>query len=88
VRASELTNGRELRVLRDGDVLNRGTPQVWGLSVPIPRPMGREFLCQKLANFPEVPGVGGLEYMPDIDGDDGATRAPYASCLLLYTMET
>jgi len=24
--------------------LNGGTPQVWGLSMPIPRPRGREFL--------------------------------------------
>jgi len=28
VRASELTDGRELRALRDSDALNRGTPQV------------------------------------------------------------
>jgi len=42
LRASELTNERELRALRDGDALNGGTPQVWGLSEPIPRPRGRE----------------------------------------------
>jgi len=34
MRASELTNARQLRALRDGDALNGGTPLVWGLSVP------------------------------------------------------
>ena len=44
----------------------------------------------ELANFPEVPDVGGrgLEYMPDVNGDDGAARAPYVCSLPLYTMET
>jgi len=57
----ELTNGRELRALRVGEALNRGTPQVWGLSVPVPRPRGRE-----LANFPEVPGAGGVSTCPTL----------------------
>ena len=37
MRASELSNERQLRALRDGDALNEGTPQVWGLSVPTER---------------------------------------------------
>ena len=44
-------------------------------------------LPAELANFPEVSGVG-LEYMPDIDGDDGAARAPYVRSSPLYTMKT
>ena len=51
---SELTNGIELRALRVGEALNGGTPQVWDLTGPVPRPKGREFL------FPEVSGAGGL----------------------------
>jgi len=32
--------------------------------------------------------VWGLEYIPDIDGGDGAARAPYILSLPLYMMET
>ena len=34
MRASELTNRRELKTFRDGVALNGGTPQVWDLSAP------------------------------------------------------
>jgi len=58
VRASELTNRRELRTFRDDDVLNGGTPQVWDLSAPVPRPRGREFL--RVGELPRSPWCGGL----------------------------
>ena len=32
------------RTSQSSDGLNGGTPQVWGLSVPVPRLRGREFL--------------------------------------------
>jgi len=54
--------------------LNRGTPQVWDLSAPVPRLRGREFL--RVGELPKSPWHGGLEYMPGIDGDDGAARPP------------
>ena len=90
MRVSELTNGRELRTLRDGDAMNGGTPQVWDLSAPIPNiDRGKESFSE-LANFPEVPGGGPSVYiyMPDIDCDDRAARAHYVRSLPLYTMET
>jgi len=59
---TELTNGRELRALWDGDTLNGSTPQVWDLSVPIPRPRRRELLT--VGKLPRSPWCGGLEYMP------------------------
>ena len=58
MRASELTNGRELRALQVGEALNRGSPPVWGLSVPVPRPRGIEFL--RVGKLPKVPGEGEL----------------------------
>ena len=64
-----------MRVLRDGEALNGGTPQVWGLSAPIPRPRRREIL--RVGKLPRSPWRGGLENMPDIDDNDGAARAPY-----------
>ena len=73
---------RELRALRDGEALNRGTPQAWGLSALVHRPRGREFLW--VGELLRSPWRGGLEYMPDIDGDNKATRAPYV-CYLPYT---
>ena len=74
MRASELTNARQLRALRDGDALNGGTPQVWGLSVPVPRLRGREFL--RVGKLPRCPRHVGAEYMPELDGGDRAARAP------------
>ena len=53
VRASEMTNRRELRTFRDGDALNGGTPQVWDLSATVPRPRGREFL--RVGELPRSP---------------------------------
>jgi len=61
--------------------LNRGAPQVWDLSVPIHRPRGSEFL--RVSKLPRSPWCGELEYMPDVDGDDGAARAPYIHSLPL-----
>ena len=58
VRASELSNRRGLTALRDGEALNGGTPQVWGLSAPIPSPRGREFL--RVGELPRSPGVWSL----------------------------
>jgi len=58
VRVSELTNGKELRTLRDGDAMNGGTPQVWDLSAPVPNLDRGEESFSELANFPEVPGAG------------------------------
>jgi len=55
---SELTNGKELRTLRDGDAMNGGTPQVWDLSAPVPNLDRGEESFSELANFPEVPGAG------------------------------
>ena len=49
---------RELRTFRNGDSLNGGTPQVWDLSAPIPRPRGREFL--RVGELPRSPWCGGL----------------------------
>ena len=83
---SVLTNGRELRALQIGEALNGGTPMVWGLSALVPRLRGREFL--RVGELPKSPWCGGLEYMPDVDGDDGAAGAPYVRSLPLYTMET
>jgi len=73
---SELTNGRELRAPQDGDALNGGTPRVWGLPapVPVPRLRGREFL--QVGKLPQSSWRERLEYMPDVDSDDEATRAP------------
>ena len=58
VRAPELSNRRELRALRVGETLSKGTPQVWGLSVPIPRPRKREFLW--VGELPRSHWCGGL----------------------------
>ena len=66
-----------MRALQDGDALNGGTPQVWDLFVPVLRPRGREFL--QVGNLPRCPRCGELEYMPNVDGDDGAAK------LLRYT---
>ena len=74
VRASELTNGRELRALQVGEALNRGSPPVWGLSVPVPRLRGREFLW--VGDPPRCPWHGGLDYMTNVDGNSVAARAP------------
>jgi len=63
-----------LRALQNGDALNGGTPQVSGLSVPVPRPSGREFL--RVGKPSRSPWHVGLEYMPDVDGDDRTARAP------------
>ena len=40
--------------------LNGGTPQVWDLSAPVPRPRGREFL--RVGKLPRSPWCGGVEY--------------------------
>jgi len=65
MRASELTNTRQLRALRDGDALNGGTPQVWGRSVPTE---GKGVSSSWHG--------GGLEYKPKVDDDDRPARAP------------
>ena len=76
--ASELTNGRELRALRVGESLNGDTPQVWALSVTIPRPKGGSLTWQTFQKS-LVLGVS------DTDGDDRVARAPYMYVLYLYT---
>ena len=38
--------------------------------------------------LPRSSWCGGLEYIHNVDGDDGAVRAPYVCFLPLYTMET
>ena len=58
VRVSELTNGRELRALRDGDALNGGTLLVWDLSAAVPRPWGVSPSWQTS----QKPLVRGFEY--------------------------
>ena len=58
LRNLELTNRRELRTFRDGNALNVGTPQVWDLSAPVPRPRGREFL--RVVELPRSLWCGGL----------------------------
>ena len=60
VGVSEMTNRRELRTFRDGDALNGGTPQVWDLSTPVPRPRGREFL--RVGELPRSPWCWGLRW--------------------------
>ena len=40
--------------------MNGGTSQILGLSAPIPRPRGREFL--RVGKLPRSPWCGGLEY--------------------------
>jgi len=73
---SELTNRRELRALQDSEALNGRAMYRSGFSL-FPYPDQGEGSFSELVNFPEVPGVGGLECMPDVDGGDGAARAPY-----------
>jgi len=58
------------------------TSKVWGLSVPAPRPRGR------VGKLLRSHWCRGLEYMPKVDDDDGATRAPYICSSTSYTMET
>jgi len=82
VRASELTNRRELRALCDGDTLNRGTQQVWVSLHPYPDQGEGSF--SEFANFPEVPGMGDLStclmLMVTIELQELHRYAPY-----LYT---
>ena len=87
MRASDLTNRRELRTFRDSDALNRGTPQVWDLSAPVPRPRGREFL--RVGELPRSPWCGGLS----IHAQHWRWRRSCKSLLrmsltFIYTMET
>ena len=100
VRASELTNRRELRTFRDGDALNstglvslcartqtegKGVSPSWWTSQ---KPLVRKGSFSELMNFPEAPGAGAQVYIPDIESDDGAARAYYVRPLPLNTMET
>ena len=51
-----------------------------------PYPDQGEGSFSELVNFPEVPGVGRLECMPNVDGGDGAARAPYICSVPKYGM--
>jgi len=70
---SELTNGRENRALhRSGTSLRPTKRKRVSLSWQI---------SQKFLEWE-------AEYMPNVDGDNGAARAPYICSSSLYTMET
>ena len=57
-RVRALASKLELRALWVGETLNGSTPQVWGLSVPVPRPKGREILW--IGKFSRSPWRRGL----------------------------
>ena len=75
-----------MRAFRVGEALNGGTPKLWDFSAPMPRLREREFL--RVDELPRSLKSGRLEYMPDVDGDNRAARAPYVCFSPLYMTET
>jgi len=78
MRASELTNRRELRALQVGEAFE------WGHSTGL----GSLYTHTQTKGKGVSPSWQTSQNMPDIDGDDGAAGAPYIHSLPLYTMET
>ena len=80
--ATSSIDRREVRALWVDEALNGGTHLGFA---PLPRLRRKEFLW--VGKIPRSPWRGGLEYIPDVDCDNGGTRACYVCSLPVYMKE-